>query len=263
MNTSIENLLPEQKSFFEKAHGLNHFFLLLQKKSGVYFFVKDKGCSIIYANELTLERCGCKSQSEIFNKTDFDFFPPNLAEKYRNNDRDVMKTGIPLTNMPELAPNSGGIIHCYITNKIPLYDLDNNCIGIAGATTSYDYSYENVKPYIKIAKSIQFIKENFHQNLSIPDMAKEAAMHPRKFSDTFNEVFNLTPQSYIIHVRVHAAAKALTDGTETIAQIAKTVGFYDHSVFTKQFTKLMGISPTNYRKKHIIQPNLVHAFEKT
>lgn len=223
--------------------------MLLPPSSGVYSFIKDKNGLIIAANQLTWERCGCKSEEEIIGKTDFDFFPKDLAEKFVQDDRKVIETGVPIINMPELAPNKEGVIQCYVTNKMPLYDSSGEIIGMAGTTTSVEFFHDALKPFLQIAPAIEFIKDNYCETISIPDLAEMVGLKIRKFESTFKEVFQITPQTYIIKMRLHDACLKLTTTNMSIADIATSVGFYDHSTFTRQFSKHMDIKPVQYRKK--------------
>lgn len=223
--------------------------MLLPPSSGVYSFIKDKNGLIIAANQLTWERCGCSNEEEIIGKTDFDFFPKDLAEKFVQDDRKVIETGVPIINMPELAPNKEGVIQCYVTNKMPLYDNDGEIIGMAGTTTSVEFFHDALKPFLQIAPAIEYIKDNYCETISIPELAEMAGLKIRKFENTFKEVFQITPQTYIIKMRLHDACLKLTTTSMSIADIATSVGFYDHSTFTRQFSKHMEIKPVQYRKK--------------
>lgn len=55
-------------------------------------FLKDKKSVYISANKNCCKSLGIKPE-EIKGKTDFDFFPKELAKKYRKDDRDIIKTG--------------------------------------------------------------------------------------------------------------------------------------------------------------------------
>ncbi|MCM8526601.1 MAG: AraC family transcriptional regulator [Lentisphaeraceae bacterium] len=239
-----------KEKFYSRLSSNNRFDLLLPASSGVYSFIKDREGLIIAANQLTYERCGCRSESEVIGKTDFDFFPKDMAEKYVKDDLRVMETGTPIINMPELAPNKEGVIQCYITNKMPLYDNGGEIIGIAGTTTSVEYFHDALKPYLTIAPTIEFIKENYRETISIPELAEMVGLKIRKFENLFKEIFQITPQTYIIKMRIHDACQKLTTTDMSIADIATSVGFYDHSTFTRQFNKHMEIKPVKYRKKY-------------
>jgi AraC-like DNA-binding protein len=49
-------------------------------------------------------------------------------------------------------------------------------------------------------------------------------------------------------MRVLAACDLLEHTDQSVTEIALEVGFYDHSDFSRQFRKIMGQSPTDYRR---------------
>jgi AraC-like DNA-binding protein len=59
-------------------------------------------------------------------------------------------------------------------------------------------------------------------------------------------------QRFIIHSRVHAAAHELTRSDRSIAAIALRFGFTDQSAFSNTFRKLTGMSPRDYRTRHLV-----------
>lgn len=239
-----------QQEFFQQLPGLSQVAQLFPKSSGVYWFIKDLNGTIVAANQLTVERCGCKEEADIIGKTDYDFFSKDLADKYVHDDRKVMEEGEPIFDMPELAPNKEGFIHCYNTTKIPLFDTNGKIIGMSGSTTSVEFFRQAIHPYLEILESVNYIKSNFRQNLSIPQLAEMVNLNIRKFESRFKEVFGITPQSYIIKMRLHEACVELLKSKKSISEIATGVGFYDHSTFTRQFSKHMEIKPVQYRKKY-------------
>ena len=52
---------------------------------------------------------------------------------------------------------------------------------------------------------------------------------------------------HILNVRIRAACNLLAKTNDTIASIALESGFYDHSHFTRNFKKVMKVSPSEYR----------------
>ncbi len=63
-------------------------------------FRKDLQCRFTFGNQQFCRALG-RSLEEIVGKTDFDFFPPALAQKYQRDDRRVMDTGQPYTTVEE------------------------------------------------------------------------------------------------------------------------------------------------------------------
>ena len=68
-----------------------------------------------------MPRIGLDSNEELFGKTDFDLFPPRLAEHFRRDDQVVMQTKEPMLNILELVFNSQGLPDWFLTNKYPLF----------------------------------------------------------------------------------------------------------------------------------------------
>src|ERR1019366_5472487 len=67
----------------------------------------------------------------IIGKTDFDFFPHELAEKYQRDDRRVMQTGKPYETVEEHQPPGGEKLYVQVV-KTPLYGADGGIIGLQG-----------------------------------------------------------------------------------------------------------------------------------
>ena len=81
-------------------------------------------CNRVYAADLSL------TPAEVVGHDDFDFFPAELAEKYRADDRRVMEGGRPMEcDERYLHEGQERIIH---TIKTPVRDDANQCIGILG-----------------------------------------------------------------------------------------------------------------------------------
>ncbi|MFH1269570.1 MAG: HD domain-containing phosphohydrolase [Candidatus Omnitrophota bacterium] len=82
------------------------------------------------------------SPKEVIGKSDLDFFPKEIGEKYYSDDEYIIKTGKPIIGKIEKAPRpeNGGITYVS-TTKLPQYDKDGNLIGIMGITRNLtDYA---------------------------------------------------------------------------------------------------------------------------
>ncbi|MBM4137519.1 MAG: PAS domain S-box protein [Nitrospira sp.] len=92
-------------------------------------FLKDRNlvyisCNESYAKDLKIR------PDEITGKTDYDFYPKDLAEKYRADDKRIMELGNTEDMDEEYIPNGAAIwVH---TVKTPVKDEKGNTIGILG-----------------------------------------------------------------------------------------------------------------------------------
>lgn len=97
-----------------------------------YLFVKDmnlvyRSCSVAFAH-----MAGKSSQQEILGKTDYDFFDHGLAEKYRKDDAELLKSGKPIIGMLERIPDKNGKAQWTKTWKYPIYDAGGVLVGMYG-----------------------------------------------------------------------------------------------------------------------------------
>ena len=95
-------------------------------------YVKDKNSRKVIANLTDVRNIGLGSEEELLNKTDFDFYPKEVAEGFLADDKSVLQTGKALMNREEFFVDKEGKKHWLLTSKIPLRDHDNNIIGIIG-----------------------------------------------------------------------------------------------------------------------------------
>lgn len=102
-------------------------------------------------------------------------------------------------------------------------------------------------PRIKIA--IDYIEQNFTQNISIDMLAKMCNMSSSRFFPAFKNTVGLTPIEYIQNHRInHAIALLLNNHTLSIENISDICGFESSSYFRRVFKKITGKSPREYRK---------------
>jgi sigma-B regulation protein RsbU (phosphoserine phosphatase) len=93
-------------------------------------FRKDRQERFTFANQQFCKVLG-KPLEEIIGKTDFDFFPPELAAKYQSDDRRVMETGQPYEIVEENRPPGGKKMYVQVV-KTPLYGADGKIQGLQG-----------------------------------------------------------------------------------------------------------------------------------
>ncbi len=91
---------------------------------------KDLQGRFTFANQQFCKTLG-RPLEDIVGKTDFDFFPPALAEKYQRDDRRVIQTGKPYDTVEEHQPPGRDKIYVQVV-KTPLYAADGSIIGLQG-----------------------------------------------------------------------------------------------------------------------------------
>lgn len=98
----------------------------------------------------------------------------------------------------------------------------------------------------QIDQAIRWITLQFHQQISIDQMAYTLGYHRAHLSKAFKQKTGLSPKQYLLKMRMEKA-KELLNSQLTIDQIASSVGFNDALYFSKQFRKYSGSSPSEFR----------------
>lgn len=99
-----------------------------------------------------------------------------------------------------------------------------------------------------ILDTIEYVKNNYGQKILLEDVAEKFGFHPNYFSEIFKKETGKNFSVYLLEVRMEAAKKLLRDSSDNIYEIASQVGYKDSKFFSQQFTKTVGIKPTEYRR---------------
>ncbi|MCB9419472.1 MAG: PAS domain S-box protein [Ardenticatenaceae bacterium] len=125
-------------------------------------FRKDVNGRYTFANTHYAQILGC-SPEHIIGKSDFDFHPPELAQKYQADDRRVMINGQTLELVEEFC--FPGSEKSYVqTVKTPIYDTSGHVVGIQGIF--WDIT--------EIAKAQNALRESEAKNRALSESTFEA-----------------------------------------------------------------------------------------
>jgi len=95
-----------------------------------YIFRKDAAGRFTFANNRFCKELG-KTRREIIGKTDFDFFPADLANKYREDDIGIMESGESLDTVEEHVVSEVEKSWVHVV-KTPIRDETGRCTGVQG-----------------------------------------------------------------------------------------------------------------------------------
>jgi two-component system, sensor histidine kinase and response regulator len=98
-----------------------------------HFYIKDANSRFILCNQRLARQAGLESPDQMIGKTDHDFMRPELADKYLAQEKEILRTGIPLINEEQIGRDSQANDIWVLSSKIPLYDRRGNIIGLIGS----------------------------------------------------------------------------------------------------------------------------------
>lgn len=99
----------------------------------VRLFWKDLDLTFLGCNRLFAEDAGYQAPEELIGSNDFSMVWKDQAEKYRQDDFDVIRSGTAKLNFEEIQTTPAGNQIWLSTSKVPLRDASNGIIGVLGA----------------------------------------------------------------------------------------------------------------------------------
>jgi two-component system sensor histidine kinase/response regulator len=123
----LEEEVAERKRAEEVIRDSQALYTSLVENLPVHVLRKDLHGRFTFANKSFCDLLG-KSLGEITGKTDFDFYPVELAKKYRRDDRHVVETGQLFEDVEENEKD--GEIRYVQVMKSPVYDASGKTIGV-------------------------------------------------------------------------------------------------------------------------------------
>ncbi|MEZ4233614.1 MAG: AraC family transcriptional regulator [Polyangiaceae bacterium] len=101
---------------------------------------------------------------------------------------------------------------------------------------------------MRLEATLQYLKENFAEQLRLPDVARKAGFSVPAFSRVFKEATGTSFLAYVRAVRVGHAKRLLVSTPLTTEQIARASGFQSQHHLIRSFKKVTGNTPGAYRR---------------
>jgi transcriptional regulator GlxA family with amidase domain len=105
---------------------------------------------------------------------------------------------------------------------------------------------------LRLAEAISYLETNYSEPIDLDELARRAHLSARAFIRAFRAAMGSPPIAYLIQLRINRATDLLRRSGQSITDIAFAVGFTDSNYFTRQFHKVVGISPRAYRQQHAL-----------
>jgi AraC-like DNA-binding protein len=114
------------------------------------------------------------------------------------------------------------------------------------ASAGYMHSADN--QHDRLGKVTAYVMQNFHREISLPEVAQIASMAVTTFCNFFKEQYRTTFVEYLNTVRIGHACKLLSESDQNVVEVAFDCGFNNLANFNRQFKKYKKMTPTQYRK---------------
>ncbi|MDE7203089.1 MAG: AraC family transcriptional regulator [Lachnospiraceae bacterium] len=102
---------------------------------------------------------------------------------------------------------------------------------------------------LQLQSAIEYVEKNYPNNFKIADLANECHMSETHFRRIFQEKMNMTPVEYVNFVRVKKACELIDKTDISMEDVAEKVGFVTPSTFNRNFRRIIGTSPYQWKKR--------------
>jgi PAS domain S-box-containing protein len=134
-----------------------------------FMYVKDAHCRFLVANLAVARQMGAESPNELVGKTDFDYYPSDLAKTFYEDELRVIRTGQAEVNREEAGLDAQGHVSQVLTTQVPLRDKTGRVTGLAGIgrdITHIKETQEEMKRAREAAEAASRAKSEFLANMS-------------------------------------------------------------------------------------------------
>lgn len=101
-----------------------------------------------------------------------------------------------------------------------------------------------------ILKAQEFIEKNFHDKITVDQLASMLALSRRNLERRFKKATSNTAIEYVQRVKIEAAKMSLESSRENVNEVMYKVGYTDTKAFRNTFKRFTGLSPIEYRNRY-------------
>lgn len=135
-------------------------------------------------------------------------------------------------------------IACKIREKAILYEILYKIIRLNFVSEAAS------KNEMQIALAVRYINQNISKKITLEELSGITNYSIPHLRRLFYEKFKISPLNFITGIRIERAKEIIEIEDLPIAQVSALCGFENSSYFIKQFKKLTGITPKEYKSNH-------------
>ena len=108
----------------------------------------------------------------------------------------------------------------------------------------------------KFSKVVSFVISHLGQEIKLADAAANVEMSYKRFSKWFEDCAGIGFRRFVINTRIKKSCEYLYGNKESVREICFRVGFNNVSNYNRLFLKIIGTTPSKFRKRSIEMKNI-------
>lgn len=127
------------------------------------------------------------------------------------------------------------------------FELENALVELLIACMLNDEKSNKLSQNSTLESIYNYIKHSYLENITLESLEKRFATNKFSIIRGFRSVYNTTPSSFQLQLKVTYSKNLLARGMD-IVDVSNEAGFYDQAHFTREFKKAHGKTPLQYQK---------------
>ncbi len=168
-----------------------------------------------------------------------------VVDAFRSGARDYFKKPVNIVELKEALHNLRGIGgNVSAKRRVPFSVRENPGPPFSAL---HGTGMDGLPTYI--LRAVRHLEGNFQGDICLQKLAREAGISKHHLCRAFKKHVGFTPMRFLARLRVERAKELLKTGKLSVSAVSSEVGFNDLGSFIKQFKKLSGFTPGEFRKK--------------
>ncbi|WP_265521778.1 helix-turn-helix domain-containing protein [Oerskovia flava] len=222
---------------------------LMDELSSTMFCAKDTTGRYVLVNRVFVARTNERSRRAVVGRRAADLFVPQLAERYEQQDGEVLASGTALRGELEHIRRLGGTSGWFLTSKLPVHDAAGVVVGLVSVSQDLRAGEADDATMDSMSRLVAEVAARLDEPLPLARLAELAGCTPSVLDRRVRRVYSLSPRQLVLRTRVDRAAQLLAADERSIADVASACGFYDQPSFTRTFARLTGQTPSSFRRR--------------
>lgn len=160
-------------------------------------------------------------------------------EYHFNNNLDLAKSMNKIIDVATSQNREKDILMDLALREMVVHIIQNQNLSLA---TGKPADSKNALDYV-----VQFIRMNIAHQFHINELCRLACMSLPTFHRSFKKEYGMSPLEFILQEKIRKAKQLLSNPEITVTDVCYEVGFNSLNYFDRQFKRLEGITPKQYK----------------
>jgi transcriptional regulator GlxA family with amidase domain len=104
----------------------------------------------------------------------------------------------------------------------------------------------------RVKRIIELMQDDPSRTFTLDQMAESVNLSPAYFCCLFKSITGTSPAKYLKSLRMQRAATLLTTTFLSVKEVVRRVGCMDESHFVRDFKRIYGVTPSEYRNRSVL-----------